>query len=74
MFKMCDHRLGESIGKIGYEYSKVCYSTHMPALPIHILTHTQTHTISNPAYKLPSSYSFLSMYLKGILQVGVRDD
>ena len=27
------HRLGKSIGKIGYEYSKVGYATHIPALP-----------------------------------------
>ena len=54
MFKdVYRHSLGESRGKIGYECGKVVYATHTPTK---VPTHTQTHTISNPANELPCSY------------------
>ena len=42
MFRMCiGHRLGKSRGKIGYEYGKVGYATHIPALPKSQPIHTR---------------------------------
>ena len=54
------HRFGESIGKIGYEYSKVGHSTHIPALPK-----------SGPVHKLILYLTLLINYLQLLFSFNV---
>ena len=59
--------------KIGYEYGKVDYPTHILALPKSQRIHKHILYLTLLINFLAATH-FLSMHLYRILQVGVRDD